>query len=72
MEYLTYEAKNAEVDFGLSINTVGKTNKNLESFLNWCFSKEITAIFSLKHIVSVTEEVHAVYLIEDELVNLKI
>ena len=65
--YLTYEAINAKGEKGLTTNTVGKQLKNLKVFLNWSFDREIFPRFSLKHIVTRTEDVDSVYLTEDEL-----
>jgi integrase len=65
-DYLSFDAKNAEGQLGLSVNTIGKQFKNLKVFLNWCFDKEIVERFSLKHIVTYTEEVENVYLKQKE------
>jgi integrase len=65
--YLMYEAIGAKGEPGLAINTVGKTMKNLKALLNWCFDKDITPRFSLKHIVTRTEEPETIYLNEDEI-----
>ena len=68
--YLTYDAINAKGEKGLSANTVGKQLKNLKVFLNWSFDRDIFPRFSLKHIVTRTEEVDSVYLTEKELERL--
>jgi integrase len=39
----------------------------LKALLNWCFDKDITPRFSLKHIVTRTEEPETIYLNEDEI-----
>jgi len=65
--YLTYEAINAKGEKGLSANTVGKQFKNLKVFLNWYFDKDMSTAFSLKHMVTKTEEVDNIYLTESDL-----
>lgn len=65
--YLMYEAVGAKGEPGLAINTVGKTMKNLKALLNWCFDKDITPRFSLKHMVTRTEEPESIFLNEDEI-----
>jgi integrase len=66
-DYLVFEAPNSEGEPGLSTNTIGKQNKNLKAFLNFCFDKNITERFSLKSYPTVFEEVDKVYLTEEEL-----
>jgi integrase len=61
-DYLTYDAINSKGEKGLTINTVGKQFKNLKVFLNWAFSNEYVVKFDMKHIVTKTEEVDAIYL----------
>ena len=68
--YLTYEAINKNGGRGLRTNTVGKQFKNLKSFLHWCFEKGIYPSFSLKHMVTKTEEVDTVFLTEEEITRL--
>lgn len=68
--YLTYQAINSAGEKGLTTNTIGKQYKNLKVFLNWCFSREITPLFSLKHLVTKTEEVDSIYLKEEEIESL--
>lgn len=65
--YLTYEAINFQGEKGLAANTIGKQYKNLKVFLNWCFDKEIYPPFSLKHLVTKSEEVDSIYLTEREI-----
>ncbi len=65
--YLTYKAVNSKGEKGLTVNTIGKQYKNLKVFLNWCFEREITPTFSLKHLVTKSEEVDSIYLTETEL-----
>ncbi len=69
--YLSYEAPNAIGEPGLSVNTIGKQNKNLKVFLNWVFDQNIHPKFSLKPFPTVTEEVDNVYITEDELDRLE-
>jgi integrase len=70
-KYLTYEAINSKGSNGLSVNTVGKQFKNLKVFMNWCFDNDIYTPFSLKHIITKTEEVDNIYLKENELDDLE-
>lgn len=65
-DYLTFDAINSKGEKGLTINTVGKQFKNLKVFLNWAFSNEYVPKFDMKHIVTKTEEVDAIYLKQDE------
>ncbi len=65
--YLTYQAVNHQGKRGLTVNTIGKQFKNLKVFLNWCFDREIVPPFSLKHMVTRSEEVDAIYLTEQEI-----
>lgn len=69
--YLKSTAKGADGTIGLSVNTIGKQHKNLKVFLNWCFNKEICNSFSLKHIVTQTEDVEKVYLKHKEVEAIK-
>ncbi len=64
--YLTYTALNAKGEKGMSVNSIGKQYKNMKVFLNWCFDREIIPPFSLKHLVSKSEEVDSIYLSERE------
>jgi integrase len=66
-DYMRFEAKNANGEDGLSINTIGKQHKNLKVFLNWCFDRDIFSRFNLKHIPTEVEEVDKIYLTKDEL-----
>jgi uncharacterized protein YdcH (DUF465 family) len=66
-DYMRFEAKNSDGEDGLSVNTIGKQQKNLKVFLNWCFDREIYPRFSLKHIPTEAEEVDNIYLTEVEL-----
>ena len=56
---------------GLMPNTIGKQNKNLKAFLNWCFDQNITKKFSLKSFPTIMEDVDKVYLTEEELDQLE-
>ena len=69
-QYLKFESLNAKGEKGLSLNTVGKQNKNLKVFLNWCFENRIYEKFSLKGFPTLMEEVDNIYLTETELVKL--
>ncbi len=69
-EYLTHQAINSNGEKGLTVNTIGKQYKNLKVFLNWCFSREIIQPYSLKHLVTKTEEVDSIYLNEEEIDSL--
>ena len=53
INYLTFVAVNSQGDYGLMPNTIGKENKNLKAFFNWCFDKNITSRFSLKAFPSI-------------------
>jgi len=65
--YLKFETLNSKGEKGLSLNTVGKQNKNLKVFLNWCFDTGIYERFSLKALPTLMEEVDNIYLTESEL-----
>ncbi len=65
--YLTYVALNAKKEKGLMVNTIGKQYKNLRAFYNYCFDKSIIEHFSIKHIVSITEETYKVFLSKEEI-----
>lgn len=65
--YLKFDALNAKGEEGLSMNTVGKQNKNLKVFLNWCFEYGHCQRFSLKKFPTIVEEVDNIYLKEEEL-----
>jgi integrase len=67
INYLSFVAINSEGDPGLMPNTIGKENKNLKSFFNWCFDKNITTRFSLKGYPTIMEDVDKIYLTEDDL-----
>jgi hypothetical protein len=56
MNYLFFIALNSEGEPGLLPNTVGKQNKNIKAFLNWCFDKNVVSRFSLKPFVTVMED----------------
>ncbi len=66
-DYLTYEAPNSQGEQGLAANTIGKQNKNLKAFLNWCFDLNIAPRFSLKVFPTVNEEVDKIHITELEL-----
>ena len=65
--YLSFVAVNSQGDYGLMPNTIGKENKNLKAFFNWCFDKNITSRFSLKAYPSIMEDVDNIYLTEADL-----
>ena len=67
INYLTFVAVNSQGDYGLMPNTIGKENKNLKAFFNWCFDKNITSRFSLKAFPSIMEDVDNIYLTEADL-----
>jgi integrase len=69
--YLTYEAVNHSGKRGLSVNTIGKQFKTLKVFLHWCFDREVVPSFSLKHLVTRSEEVESIYLKEQEIEALR-
>ena len=69
-QYLKFETLNAKGEKGLSLNTVGKQNKNLKVFLNWCFDLGLYERFSLKSFPTLMEEVDNISLTEAELVTL--
>jgi integrase len=67
MNYLSFVALNSEGEPGLMPNTVGKQNKNLKAFLNWCFDKNIVPKFSTKLYPTIVEDVDKIYLTEENL-----
>jgi len=69
-QYLKFDTLNAKGEKGMSLNTVGKQNKNLKVFLNWCFDNGIYERFSLKGFPTLMEEVDNIYMTEAELVRL--
>jgi integrase len=69
--YLTLEATNSKGHKGLAVNTIGKQYKNIKVFLNWCFDRDIVPPFSLKHLVTITEESFNVFLNKEELDRLE-
>lgn len=69
-QYLKFDTLNAKGEKGMSLNTVGKQNKNLKVFLNWCFDDGIYERFSLKGFPTLMEEVDNIYMTEAELVSL--
>ena len=69
--YLAFVALNSMGEPGLMPNTIGKQNKNLKAFLNWCFDQNITKKFSLKSFPTIMEDVDKVYLTEEELDQLE-
>jgi integrase len=69
-DYLIHQAVNSKGEKGLAVNTVWKQFKNLKVFLNWCFEREYTPKFSIKHISAKQEEVNEIYLTQAELDNL--
>ena len=71
IHYLTFVAINADGDPGLKPNTIGKENKNLKAFFNWCFDKNITNRFSTKCYTAIMEDVDKIYLTEDDLLAIE-
>jgi integrase len=69
-DYLTHQAINSKGEKGLAVNSIWKQFKNLKVFLNWCFEREHTQQFSIKHITAKQEEINEVYLTQEELDNL--
>jgi integrase len=67
MNYLSFTALNSEGEPGLMPNTIGKQNKNLKAFFNWCFDKNIVSKFSLKAYPTIMEDVDKIYLSEADL-----
>ncbi len=65
--YLSFIAINSQGDSGLMPNSIGKENKNIKAFFNWCFDKNITNRFSLKGYPTIMEDVDNIYLTEDDL-----
>jgi integrase len=65
--YLSFVAINSQGDSGLMPNSIGKENKNLKAFFNWCFDKNITSRFSLKDYPTIMEDVDNIYLTEADL-----
>lgn len=66
-DYLRNKAVNASGEKGLLLNTIGKQNKNLKSFLNWSFRENIVDQFNLSHFPTYQEERDSVYIKEEEL-----
>jgi integrase len=69
--YLMYEAINIRGSKGLALNTVGKQMKNLKVFLHWCFENSHIERFSLKHLISRTEDIETVFLTELDLKSIR-
>lgn len=70
VKYLTYDApllNRAKLTKGLRVNTIGKTIKNLKSFLKDRISRRLIPHMDLSFIKSMEEEVDAVYLTWSEL-----
>jgi integrase len=53
------------------LNTVGKQMKNLKVFLHWCFENSHIERFSLKHLISRTEDIETVFLTELDLKSIR-
>ena len=70
MNYLSFVALNSEGEPGLMPNTVGKQNKNLKAFFNWCFDKNTIKKFSTKLYPTIVEDVDKIYLTEEDLESL--
>jgi integrase len=71
MNYLSFVAINSEGESGLMPNTIGKQNKNLKAFFNWCFDKNIISKFSAKGYPTIVEDVDKIYLTEEDLIALE-
>lgn len=71
MNYLSFEALNAEGEPGLMPNTIGKQNKNLKAYFNWCIDKNIIQRFSTKQFPTIVEDVDKIYLTEKDLEKLE-
>lgn len=71
MNYLSFVAPNSEGEPGLLPNTIGKQNKNLKAFFNWCFDRNIVKKFSLKRFPTIVEDVDKIYLKEEELIKIE-
>ena len=71
MNYLSFEALNSEGEPGLMPNTIGKQNKNLKAFFNWCFDRNIIKKFSLKLYPTIVEDVDKIYLTEEDLTKIE-
>jgi integrase len=65
--YLSFIAINSQGDSGLMPNSIGKENKNIKAFFNWCFDKNITSRFSLKGYPTIMEDVDNIYLTDADL-----
>ena len=71
MNYLSFVALNSEGEPGLMPNTIGKQNKNLKAFFNWCFDKNIVKRFSTKLYPTIVEDVDKIYLTEEDLTKIE-
>lgn len=69
--YLSFVAINSQGEPGLFPNTIGKQNKNLKAFLNWCFDRNIVRKFSIKCYPTVMEDVDKIYLTDEELMRIE-
>jgi integrase len=69
--FLMYEAINIRGAKGMALNTVGKQMKNLKVFLHWCFDNSHVERFSLKHLISRTEDIETVFLTELDLKSIR-
>jgi integrase len=65
--YLIYEVEGRDGTPGFAVNTVGKLVKNLKSLLNWAFDRGLIQRYSLKHMVTRTEEADTIYLSSSEI-----
>lgn len=70
-DYLRNRAINASGEKGLKLNTIGKQNKNLKSFLNWAFKENITNQFNLSLFPTYQEERDSIYVTENELQKIR-
>src|ERR1700756_128434 len=66
-KYLKYTALNAKGGVGFMINSIGKQNKNIKAFLNWCFKRNYCVPFDTSHIKKLEEDVENIFLTESEI-----
>ena len=66
-KYLKFTAINAKGAVGLKLNSIGKQNKNIKAFLNWCFKRNYCVPFDTSHIKKLEEDVENIFLTENEI-----
>lgn len=66
-KYLETVAINSKGRKGFTKNSIGKQNKNLKAFLNWCFKNGKCQQFSLEHLPTLSENVKHQFLTSIEL-----